>query len=261
MPLFAIIAILAYSLSLALIIPAILRKSGIYRHGAIAASVIALLCHGLVLYQRIFDIGIGQNLSLLNVASAVSLLICVIMTVPALLGRGWFLLPIVYSFAIINLVLASLLPGEFITHLENSPVLLFHIALALFAYATLVIAALYALQIAWVDYRLKHKRLDFSSFVPPLMAIERKMFHITQVGITFLTLTLVSGSLFLHNLLQPENLHKMVLSMVTWLLYIVLLWGHYRRGWRGRSVVWLMWLGAVTLTLAYFGNRFIQEGF
>lgn len=30
-----------------------------------------------------------------------------------------------------------------------------HIGLALFSYATLIIAALYALQLAWLDYLLK----------------------------------------------------------------------------------------------------------
>ena len=32
-----------------------------------------------------------------------------------------------------------------------------HIGLSLFAYATLIIAALYALQLAWIDYQLKNK--------------------------------------------------------------------------------------------------------
>ncbi len=55
-----------------------------------------------------------------------------------------------------------------------------HIGLSLFSYATLIIAALYALQLAWIDYQLKNKKLAFSSEMPPLMSIERKMFHITR---------------------------------------------------------------------------------
>ncbi len=63
--------------------------------------------------------------------------------------------------------------------------------------------------------------------MPPLMSIERKMFHITQVGVMFLTLTLATGLIYLHDMFSGENLHKAVLSMVAWLVYIVLLWGHY----------------------------------
>ena len=35
--------------------------------------------------------------------------------------------------------------------------MLVHIGLSLFSYATLIIAALYALQLAWIDYQLKNK--------------------------------------------------------------------------------------------------------
>lgn len=58
--------------------------------------------------------------------------------------------------------------------------MLVHIGLSLFSYATLIIAALYAMQLAWIDYQLKNKKLAFNHEMPPLMVIERKMFHITQ---------------------------------------------------------------------------------
>ncbi|MDX8919040.1 cytochrome c biogenesis protein CcsA, partial [Salmonella enterica] len=44
-----------------------------------------------------------------------------------------------------------------------------------------------------------------------------------------------------------------------WFVYIVLLWGHYREGWRGRRVVWFNVAGAGILTLAYFGSRILQQ--
>ncbi|MEA7586088.1 hypothetical protein ONO39_27855, partial [Salmonella enterica subsp. enterica serovar Anatum] len=40
---------------------------------------------------------------------------------------------------------------------------------------------------------LKNKKLAFSNEMPPLMSIERKMFHITQIGVVLLTLTLCTG--------------------------------------------------------------------
>ncbi|VFT20449.1 CcsA-like protein [Klebsiella pneumoniae] len=92
--------------------------------------------------------------------------------------------------------------------------MLVHIGLSLFSYATLIIAALYALQLAWIDYQLKNKKLAFSSEMPPLMSIERKMFHITQVGVVLLTLTLCSGLFYMHNLFSSENIDKAVLSII-----------------------------------------------
>ncbi len=62
----------------------------------------------------------GQNLSLLNVGSLVSLMICTVMTIVASRNRGWLLLPIVYAFALINLAFATFVPNEYITHLETT---------------------------------------------------------------------------------------------------------------------------------------------
>lgn len=259
MSVFPVVAMLAYLLSLALIIPSIIRKNGAYRRLALISVIVALICHAVALQQRIFDVSTGQNLSLVNIGSVVSLIICTVMTIVASRNRGWFILPIVYSFALINLAFVTFLPGEFITHLEQSKGLLVHIGLALFAYATLIIAALYALQLAWLDYQLKNKRLTFNSDMPPLMTIERKLFHITQVGVILLTLTLCTGLLYMDNLFSRENIDKAVLSILAWFVYIVLLWGHYHEGWRGRRVVWFSMAGAVLLTFAYFGSRLIQQ--
>lgn len=259
MPVFAILALVAYSVSLALIIPGLLTKNGSWRRLAILSASIALVSHALALEARIFaGIG-GQNLSLLNVGSLVSLMICTVMTIVASRNRGWLLLPIVYAFALINLAFATFVPNEFITHLETTPGMMIHIGLALFAYATLIIAALYALQLAWIDYQLKNKKLTFSAEMPPLMVIERKMFHITQVGVVLLTLTLSTGLFYMHNLFSMENVDKAVLSILAWFVYIVLLWGHYHEGWRGRRVVWFNVAGAAILTLAYFGSRVLQQ--
>lgn len=174
MPVFALLALIAYSISLALIVPGLLRKNSAWRRLAILSATIALVSHALALEARIFAGDGGQNLSLLNVGSLVSLMICTVMTIVASRNRGWLLLPIVYAFALINLAFATFMPNEFITHLETTPGMMIHIGLALFAYATLIIAALYALQLAWIDFQLKNKKLAFSAEMPPLMVIERK---------------------------------------------------------------------------------------
>ncbi len=260
MPVFALLALVAYSVSLALIIPGLLqKKQQLAANGDFICDYrlnLPCFCAG---STDIPGGESGQNLSLLNVGSLVSLMICTVMTIVASRNRGWLLLPIVYAFALINLAFATFVPNEYITHLETTPGMLVHIGLSLFSYATLIIAALYALQLAWIDYQLKNKKLAFSSEMPPLMSIERKMFHITQVGVVLLTLTLCSGLFYMHNLFSSENIDKAVLSIIAWFVYIVLLWGHYHEGWRGRRVVWFSVAGAGLLTLAYFGSRVLQQ--
>ncbi len=252
-----ILALFTYSFSLGLIIPSVLRKNSAYRKLALLLALVALICHAMVLKQQIFNVSNGQNLSLLNISAIVSLIICSIMTLVAARGKAWFLLPFVYSFAIINLTFISLLPGEFITHLETSPALLIHISLALFSYATLIIAALYALQLAWLDHLLKSKKFLFTTDMPPLMSLERKVFIITQIGVVLLTLALCTGLPWMNNLFSKENIHKAILSIMAWFVYITLLWLRIH-GWRGRLIVWLSFTGASLLTLAYFGSRLFQ---
>jgi len=151
------------------------------------------------------------------------------------------------------------LPGGFITHLEAHPQILLHISLALFAYSTLMIATLYAIQLAWLDYKLKHKKLAFNPNLPPLMLVERQLFKIILVGHILLTVTLITGFIFLQDMFAQGKTHKAVLSILAWGVYSVLLWGHYRMGWRGKKVVWFSLIGAFLLTLAYFGSRFVKE--
>ncbi|XNM62724.1 cytochrome c biogenesis protein CcsA [Escherichia coli] len=174
MPVFALLALVAYSVSLALIVPGLLQKNGGWRRMAIISAVIALVCHAIALEARILPDGdSGQNLSLLNVGSLVSLMICTVMTIVASRNRGWLLLPIVYAFALINLAFATFMPNEFITHLEATPGMMVHIGLSLFSMRRLSLPR--STRCSWrgIDYQLKNKKLAFSHEMPPLMVIER----------------------------------------------------------------------------------------
>lgn len=223
------------------------------------SALLAIALHILLLKDLIFGVH-GQNLSILNVASLISVIIAIITTFAMLKMRIWFVLPVVYSFAAINLAAATLLPGAFITHLEANPQVLLHISLALFSYSTLMIATLYAIQLAWLDNKLKSKKsLQLNPNIPPLMMVERQLFKLILVGNGLLTVTLLTGLLFLQDMFAQGKTHKAVLSILAWLVYSVLLWGHYRQGWRGRRVIWISLVGAFLLTLAYFGSRFVKE--
>lgn len=259
MPAFALTALLAYALSLVLVIPSLMRNRSAWRRLAMFCAVIALVNHGLVLESRIFPAVNMQNFSPVNTGSLISLIICTVMTTVAILNRGWILLPIVYSFALINLAFVIFVPLNDITHLETTPAIMIHIGIALFAYSTLIIAALYALQLAWIDYRLKHKKPSFSVDIPPLLAIERKMFIVTQVGVVLLTFTLCSGLFYMEELVKYHLLNRVLFSITAWFVYLLLLWGHFHEGWRGLRVVWFNVVGALLLSLAYFGTHIISQ--
>lgn len=64
-----------------------------------------MLGHGALIWLRIVGVQMGQNLSLLNVDSLISLIICMGMTAASARNHGWFLLLIVYILTMIHVVL------------------------------------------------------------------------------------------------------------------------------------------------------------
>jgi len=258
--LIAIVAAFLYFMAIAMVVPGLVQQTGIKTKMVFASAILALIFHAALLHDLIHDGTTGQNLSILNVASVISFIISLVMSVAMLKTRLWFLLPVVYSFAALNLLASNFLPGAFVTHLEGRPGLLTHITLALFSYSTLTIGALYALQLAWLDYKLKAKKaMAINPNLPPLLMVERQLFNIILIGTGLLTLTLITGSIFLEDMFAKGSAHKSILSFIAWLVYSVLLWGHYQKGWRGRKVTWYAVAGASLLTLAYFGSRFVRE--
>ncbi|MDV7104473.1 inner membrane protein YpjD [Vibrio sp. TH_r3] len=258
--LIAIAAAVLYTLAVATIVPGLSQQSLIKTKTVFVSASLAIIFHGWLLHGLIHNGNDGQNLSMLNVASVVSFIIAWVMSMAMFKVRLWFLLPVVYGFSIISILSSSFLPGTFITHFEGKHGLLIHITIALFAYATLTIAALYAIQLAWLDYKLKNKKaMVVNPNFPPLMKVERQLFNIILIGNGLLTLTLLSGLVFLDDMFAKGSAHKSILSFIAWIIYSILLWGHYQKGWRGKRVTWFAIAGATLLTLAYFGSRFVRE--
>lgn len=220
---------------------------------------VAIGLHLIILNGDIF-IEPGQNMSMLNVASLISWLISVTMLAASFSLPNTILLPVVFSFTGLLVVLNSIVPDTHIMHINVQPALLVHISLALFAYAVLGIALLYALQLSYINMRLKEKNASLlHSSLPPLMAVEGILFKLLLVGTTLLTLSLVSGFMFLGDMFAKEQAHKTVLSIMAWIVFTGVVVGHFKFGWRGKPIIGATIVGSVLLTLAYFGSRFVKE--
>lgn len=73
----------------------------------------------------------------------------------------WLLIPIVYCFAVINLILQTVLATNINSLLVQDIGLFIHVGLALFAYALCFMTMLYAIQLFWLDRNLKRKNYLF----------------------------------------------------------------------------------------------------
>jgi ABC-type uncharacterized transport system permease subunit len=135
-----------------------------------------------------------------------------------------------------------------------------HILLSMGAAALLFAAAVTALLLVFLDRRLRTRRIaDLPSVLPPLDALEKVMFRLIGAGFALLTLSLLTGFVFVTNLFAQRLLQKTVLSLIAWLLFGVLLIGRIRFGWRGRSAVRWTLTGFGVLAAAYFGSKFVLE--
>jgi ABC-type uncharacterized transport system permease subunit len=135
-----------------------------------------------------------------------------------------------------------------------------HAWLALLAFATLGVSALLALML-WVQERAlrQHRLRTWLHALPPLTELETLMFRGIAAGFVLLTATLLTGVLFVENLLAQHLAHKTVFSVLSWLVFGGLLWGRFRYGWRGMKAVHLTLLAMFFLILAFFGSKFVLE--
>jgi len=219
----------------------------------------ALLSHAIWLYQHIIVLA-GQNLPILNVLALVAFIISLLSTFANQRINTGVLLPAVYGFTVLTFIEVIYLPSNYITHLETHPQVAMHIIFALLAYSILSIASLLALQLAYLDYRLKKRKNPLTKMkMPPLMTLEKSLFQFILIGFILLSCTLLTGFIFLQDMFVQGKAHQAILSIIAWIIYGVLLWGHFSRGWRGRLIIYITIIGSSLLTLAYFGSRFVRE--
>ncbi len=141
----------------------------------------------------------------------------------------------------------------------SSIAMVVHIILSVSAYCVLVIASLYALQFHYIDTKLKAKTLSLNSFLPPLSVVEKQQFNLMALGLVLLTAALTTGFMFLDTMWSSNYAHKTVLSLVSWLIFLVITIGHKMYGWRGTKSAIATIVAAIILSLAYFGSRFVKE--
>ena len=221
-------------------------------------AALGVVAHGL--YHVLVATGTsgGPDMHFFAALSLVSLGMAAMTTVVGAQGRmaalGVLALP---------LALLLLLVYHFYGHVPAPPLdwrLQLHAWLALLAYAALAIAALLALML-WAQDRALRRR-SFNAWLralPPLTELEHLLFRTIAVGFALLTAALLTGALFVNDLLAQHLVHKTVLSVLSWLAFGALLLGRWRLGWRGtRAAGWTLAAMALLL-LAFFGSSFVQQ--
>jgi ABC-type uncharacterized transport system permease subunit len=254
-----LVSVALYLLTFALLVIGYSKGRENFLKLSLASWSIALIFHATLLYFSIFSDG-GLNLSFYHAISAVSILVSLVLLLSSLnrpvQSLGLIVLPVI----ILSLLLELFFPGlkAHITSGHNG--LKLHILFSLLAYALLTLAAAQAVLLSYQDYKLRHHHpVGLISKLPPLQHMEELLFHWIALGFILLTLALSTGFIYFEEFFGKNIAHKTVLSLLSWIVFAVLLWGRWRLGWRGRKAIrWTLW-GFALLALAYFGTRLIRE--
>jgi ABC-type uncharacterized transport system permease subunit len=223
----------------------------------LAAAAVAL--HAAALLSQVFHsgnltLGITEALSVFTWQAALLLWALCLIQPFHILGVA------IYPMAAAAALWAALWPTSVTAIPLSDWKLQLHVVLSLFSAGFLTLAAAQAVTLAGQD-RLLHQRPPnrIVTALPPLQTMEHLLFVLISLGFFILSLSLLSGLLFVDDMFAQHLAHKTVLSITAWAIFGGLLWGRWRRGWRGRTAIRWTLSGYAMLILAYFGTKLILE--
>jgi len=169
------------------------------------------------------------------------------------LSIGLLVLPIAAAFLLYALSMGTT-ANPLVPALQNPPLLITHIAVAVVAYGAFSIsfatAALYLIQ--------PEEGRAASSKLPKPALLDEMGYRAVIIGFPLLTLTVVLGALWAEKAWgtywswDPKE----TASLITWLIYGAYLHARVARGWVGRRAAWLLVLGFASVLFCFFGNLF-----
>ncbi len=148
------------------------------------------------------------------------------------------------------LTLASIYGHEGAAHVGNLPTattmrsgwIYLHVVLVFLAYAALAIAVASGLLYLIAERSLKSKHASGAlRLLPALETLDQMSYRCLLAGFPLLTAGLVIGFWWADAMMGqvPLGDAKIVLALLTWAVYLILLFARWSAGWRGRRVAYL----------------------
>ena len=89
--------------------------------------------------------------------------------------------------------------------------------------------------------------------------MEALLFEILGAGLLLLSLSILTGFIFLQDIRSPGLIHHTSITMAAWAVFGVLLWGRIKWGWRGAVASRWALSGFALLAIGYFGSKLVLE--
>ncbi|MBA4392216.1 MAG: c-type cytochrome biogenesis protein CcsB [Desulfobacca sp.] len=179
-----------------------------------------------------------------------------------ILVLGSFLSPL----ASVMMISSSFLPlqTETVNPLIRNLWLMIHVGTIFVGNGVFAVAFLAGIMYLIQERQIKSKHFGpFYHRLPSLEVLDSLNYNCLILGFPLLTLGMVSGAVFAQYTLgtfwrwDPKE----VWSLITWLIYAVLLHGRLVAGWRGRRSAMISIIGFLVLTLSFLGGIFLVKGY
>ncbi|MEJ2566767.1 MAG: cytochrome c biogenesis protein CcsA [Gammaproteobacteria bacterium] len=210
----------------------------------------AIVLHAWVLYQNLFVVN-GLNMGIFNAMSLLSWIIVSVILVTSFTQPVENLGIAAFPLAAMALTLELVFPSSPEAHLVSKDVpagLKIHILVSILSYSLFTIAACQAFLLSLQNKHLHSKRPGgFIRALPPLETMEALLFSLLWTGIITLTVSIITGFIFLDNMFAQHVVHHTVLAMASWVVYAVLLAGRRFFGWRSTTALGSKWVLEVLL--------------
>ena len=220
-------------------------------------GALAIVTHTFLL-QHSLHLDQGINLSVFTTGSLVSWLVALVLIISSLRQQVENLFIAVFPMAALLILFDA-----FLSIPEPRPYnsgLISHILLSILSYSIFTLAAFQAVLLHLQNNALKNNIAgSLLNSLPPLQTMERLLFEMLWTGFCLLTAALLTGVVFIDNIFDQHLVHKSNLSLVSWIIFAVLLSGRIFLGWRGSKAIRWTIGGFISLMLGFFGSKLVLE--
>lgn len=255
-----LLSVFCYTVASIYLLNHVLRHVVISKTPLLVITSIGLGLHAYLLLTKIITIH-GLNFNLINSLSLTSLFFGVFFVVFSLyrpiLSLGILALPT----AVIGVILGYFGRSSYQPIASGDIGLQVHILLSFAAYCVLLMAAVQAVLIRLQIRELKRQTIHrfWVSRLPSLQSMESLLFDMILMGFVILSFALGFGLVATYDIINQNIAHKMLFSLLSWLIFGILIAAHYYFGWRGKRAANFTIYGFILLAVGFLGSKFVLE--
>ena len=238
------VALVLYGLGLIYVLVALTRTREILNRLALHAAYLGMTFHFVAIAETVHQSGELSLASLSLAASVFGFLIMVVFMLVYMIyettSPGIVVFPVVFLLTFVGL------SGQEYFVLASSSArqgwLIAHISLIFAGYAALVLSFSASLVYLIQENMLKAKRsAGLLSRLPALQVTDDIGFRSLLIGFPFMTAGLIAGLVIAQATFGHVNFRdpKILISVLTWAVYLILLYTRWSAGWRGRRAAYL----------------------